>query len=117
MMAIHFATSTARALLIKFDSEINQKEPTGKIRTWEKHPDGVHYTHKASEWKNKAFFRPTIESNQLTFNIVAPKDEIVTSLVYAYYHGHLIETFLTHFDQDFKNSTASSLPEQGDLLK
>jgi hypothetical protein len=35
-------------------------------------------------------------------------------VVYAYYHGHLIETFLNHFDKDFTKAEATSLPTSGD---
>jgi hypothetical protein len=38
----------------------------------------------------------------------------VTSVVYAYYHGHLIETFLNHFDKDFTKGEATALPTSGD---
>lgn len=116
IMAINFSTLDASGLLKKFDSAIKQIEPKGKITTWEIHSDGKHYTHKAPEWKSKAFLRAVVESNQLKFNIVAPKNGAISSLVYAYYHGHLIETFLTHFESSFVNATASSYPEKGDII-
>lgn len=113
-MAIHFTTTNAQALLKAFDDRISQTEPKGKITTWEKSDDGKYYTHKASDWAKKAWFQPKIEASQLTFNIIRPKNAGVSALVYAYYHGHLIETFLTHFDKFFSNGAASALAEADD---
>jgi hypothetical protein len=115
-MAIHFTTSSAASLLKAFDARISQTEAKGKITTWEKSDDGKYYTHKATEWSKKAWLRPKIEANQLTFNIIKPKDKNVSALAYAYYHGHLIETFLNHFDDSFGNGVASALPEADDNI-
>lgn len=116
MMAIHFTTTNAASLLKSFDARISQTEAKGKITTWEKSADGKYYTHKATEWNKKAWLLPKIEATQLTFNIIRPKDQNVSTLVYAYYHGHLIETFLNHFDKSFGNSIASALPEANDNI-
>jgi hypothetical protein len=113
-MAIHFTTSNARSLLQAFDARIAQTEAKGKITTWEKSDDGEYYTHKAAEWSKKAWLRAKIESDQLTFNIIRPRNQNVSAVVYAYYHGHLIETFLNHFDNSFTKGTASALPEADD---
>ncbi|MEO6934977.1 MAG: hypothetical protein ABI171_06505 [Collimonas sp.] len=112
-MAIHFATTTPQTLLNNFDARIAQTEPKGKITTWEKASDG-HYTHKATEWNKKAWLLPKVLNSQLTFNIIRPNGSNVTSQVYAYYHGHLIETFLNHFDTSFSNAVSSALPESAD---
>jgi len=56
------------------------------------------------------------QASQLTFNIIKPKDKSVSALAYAYYHGHLIETFLNHFDNSFGNGFASALPETDDNI-
>ncbi|XBS69181.1 hypothetical protein ABK905_22375 [Acerihabitans sp. KWT182] len=113
-MAAHFTTSDAESLLKAFDARISQTEAKGKITTWEKSDDGKYYTHKAADWSKKAWFRPKIEAAQLTFNIIKPKNKNVGVLAYAYYHGHLIETFLTHFDTSFDSGTASAMPEADD---
>ncbi|WP_229066545.1 hypothetical protein [Acidithiobacillus ferriphilus] len=113
-MAIHFITSDAKHLLSRFDAHIVQDSQTGKITTWIKSNDGVYYTHKSSDWTKKAWFKPTIESDRLTFNIIKPKDKKVTPLVYAYYHGHIMETFLNHFDNLFSTAVTSSLAERDD---
>ena len=38
------------------------------------------------------------------------------SFTYGYYHGHLIETFLNHFDQSFSQGAASALPTNNDKV-
>ncbi len=113
-MAVTFATTNPAALLKAFDARIAQTDPKGKITTWEKLSDGVHYTHRSSEWHRKAFFKASTTPAALIFNIVRPKDEKVQVTVYGYYHGHLIETFLNHFDQAFSQGCASALPSTGD---
>ncbi len=115
-MAIHFTTKNAKSLLQAFDARIEQKELKGKIATWEKSDDGKYYTHKAPEWNKKAWLLPKIEAGQLTFNIIKPNNKNISSIAYAYYHGHLIETFLNHFDQSFQSGVVSALPEAGDLI-
>lgn len=116
-MAIHFSTTAAQTLLKAFDAHIAQTDPKGKITTWEKSTDGKYYTHKASEWNKLAWLRPKIENHQLTFNIIKPNNKNVSMVAYAYYHGHLIETFLNHFDTSFTYAVASALPEAGDLVE
>jgi len=114
-MAVHFVTTSAGSLLRAFDARISQTEAKGKITTWEKNADG-YYTHKATEWSKEAWFYPKTEATQLTFNIIKPQNKNVSSLTYAYYHGHLLETFLNHFDDSFKSGIASALPETGDKV-
>lgn len=114
-MAITFFTDASRSLLNEFDARIKQSEQKGKITTWEKSDDGIYYTHKASEWTKKAWLKPTVFKDGLVFNIIKPKNIDVTAVVYAYYHGHLIETFLNHFDKKFSTGAASALPTSDDL--
>ena len=111
-MALYFSTTNPQALLNAFDARIKQAEAKGKITTWEK-VDG-HYTHRAEEWSRKAFFKPIINGSVLTFNIIKPKGANISTVVYGYYHGHLIETFLNHFDQSFSTVSASPLCAEGD---
>lgn len=113
-MSVVFFTSSAQKLLDDFDSRIQQTEQKDKITTWQKSTDGKYYTHKAAEWAKKAWFKPVVSNDRLIFNIIKPGDSIVTSIVYAYYHGHVIETFLNHFDKQFTAGQASALPTQND---
>lgn len=114
-MADYFFTDSSQSLLDQFNHKIEQKESKGKITTWVRSSDGRYYTHKSDEWGKKAWFKPAIGKDKLIFNIVKPKNQNVTTPVYGYYHGHLIETFLNHFDQDFTKAEATSLPASGDL--
>jgi hypothetical protein len=113
-MAIYLLTSTPQSLFREFDARISQREEKGKIITWEKSGDGQYYTHKAVEWRSKAWFKPKIESDRLTFNIIRPQGKNIATVVYAYYHGHLTETFLTHFDKDFGVAISTALAATGD---
>ncbi len=113
-MAVYFVTAAPAALLKAFDDRIAQTEAKGKITTWQKSPDGKFYTHKAEDWKAKAWFQATVDQGRLRFNIIRPKDKNVAVEVYGYYHGHLIETFLNHFDRDFSEGTVTSMPANGD---
>jgi len=113
-MAVYFYTDTPKALLAKFNAAIKQAEPKGKIDTWKLSDDGKYYTHTAERWTKKAWFKPSTSGKLLTFNIIKPKGSNITSPVYAYYHGHLIETFLNHFNTDFTSAEATALPAEGD---
>jgi hypothetical protein len=115
-MALHFMTTDAKKLLAEFEARIKQTEPKGSITTWDRlvHENVVYFTHKAADWHRLAYFRPTVGIDRLTFNIVKPKDTPISSLVYAYYHGHLTETFLNHFNGLFKQAISSARAETGD---
>lgn len=113
-MSVHFMTGTAQALLTEFDNRIHQTDPVGKITTWEKSNDGIFYTHKAKDWHAKAWMKPLVQNDQLVFNIVKPQNANVSAVAYAYYHGHLTETFLNHFDKMFTYGMSSALPSASD---
>ena len=113
-MAVYFKTDNAASLLQKFDERIEQKEPRGKITTWKKREG--YYTHKAEDWKEKAFFKAAVDAGQLRFNIIRPQGEKIAVDVYGYYHGHLVETFLNHFDHDFTQGTATAVASANDKV-
>jgi hypothetical protein len=117
-MATHFVTDQAKKLLDSFNARIAQTDAKGKITTWEKvvHDNITYYTHKSTEWKNEAFFKPEIKSTKLTFNIIKPGNKNISIKAYGYYHGHLIETFLNHFDDMFSVAQATAQPETGDKI-
>src|SRR4249919_668151 len=115
-MEMHFVTHDPAGLLKAFNAKIDQKQVEGKITTWERSDDGKYYTHKAAEWTKKAWFKPSVESGQLTFNIIKPQNQSISAVAYGYYHGHLLETFLNHFDKQFSTGSASALPEKADVI-
>lgn len=116
-MAISFRTDDPKGLLKAFNERIHQTDPKGKITTWERSEDGRYYTHKAHDWRFKAWFLAVIEKDFLIFNIIKPGNAVVSSLAYAYYHGHLGETFLNHFDTVFSQTTSSAMPTVGDVIR
>lgn len=115
-MSLKFKCSNPQDLLDRFNSAIDQEEKKGKITTWERSKDKIYYTHKSEEWNCKAWFKPSIYNGEIVFNIIKPKNSAINSVVYAYYHGHLTETFLTHFDNDFTTATSTALAEEDDII-
>ncbi len=114
-MSVTFLTSNPQELLNSFNARIEQTEAAGKITTWVRSEDKLFYTHKAVEWANKAWFSPAVEAGKLTFNIIKPKNANISTTVYGYYHGHLIETFLNHFDKMFSVGQATALATVNDV--
>lgn len=111
-MALRFNTKTPKKLLTFLRGAIDD----GRIVTWDYDSDGD-FTHMAAQWKNKAWFRPKIvKRRELQFIILKPQNEVITSEIYAVYHGRLIEAMLAHFDNMFINASASPLPELGDVV-
>lgn len=115
-MAVHFHCEDPQGLLAAFNDRITQTEAKEKITTWQLHTDGIHYTHRAADWTRKAWFKARVSADTLTFHIVRTQDQNVTTIAYAYYHGHLIETFLAHFDHMFSSAQATALPVTGDVV-
>lgn len=113
-MALWLFTENSKSLLSLFESRIRQKETKEKIITWEISSDGKYYTHRAPEWNKKAWFRASVLKDRLLFNIIKPKSMDVTTSVYAYYHGHMTETFLAHFDKMFTAASSTALPTTDD---
>ncbi|MDF0489225.1 hypothetical protein PX554_13875 [Sphingomonas sp. H39-1-10] len=114
-MSAYFETTQPKQLLADFDSAIKIGNAKGGITTWKKLVSG-YYTHTSSQWENEAFFLPAISANRLTFNIVKPNSKSITTVAYAYYHGHIIETMLSHFDKQFTVGSATALQAPGDRL-
>jgi hypothetical protein len=116
-MAVLFETDKPAELLKEFNRRIKQTEPKGKITTWEISDDGKFYTHKSTEWRAKAWFGATVDAGKLRFNIYPSQGQAVSVTAYGYYHGHLIETFLNHFDNMFKVGAATASPTAPDKVK
>lgn len=116
-MAAYFETSKPSALLSEFNRRIKQTDQKGKITTWELSEDEKFYTHKSKDWNGQAWFSPTIDNGRLRFNIYPSKGKNVSITAYGYYHGHLLETFLNHFDQMFTLGSATPLPASPDKVQ
>jgi hypothetical protein len=114
-MAVDFMTQNAADLLKQFKARIEQSEAKGKITTWMLSEDKQDFTHKSDNWKYEAWFQPAVKADRLTFNIIKSAGKDISVIAYSYYHGHLIETFLTHFDTEFSNAVATAMPTSDDL--
>jgi hypothetical protein len=114
-MAVDFITTQPQHLLNEFRSRIKQAASTGKITTWEVDADGD-FSHKAANWRHLAWFRPSVRQGALRFNIIKPQGQSIAITTYGYYHGHLTETFLNHFDSLFSQAISSAQPILGDVV-
>lgn len=99
-MSIQFRTDAPSVLLTKFKDLINQHEAKGRINTWA--VDGAVFRHTAKDWKDKATFKATISEDKkyLIFSI----SELQGDYAFAYYHGHLLQTFIEHLNEHFQHS-------------
>lgn len=110
-MALYFETDQPSELLARYKAAVDD----GQVRTWAYDDEGD-FTHTAEQWKNSAWFRPKVLLGRLAFYILTPKDTVLSSAIYAIYHGRLCESFLRHCDSSFSNSIATSLPEGSDVI-
>ena len=111
-MAIHIKTTTPKKLLAAYKKAIDD----GHVATWSYDADGD-FTHTADQWVRKAWLRPkVIEGKELTLYILAPKGTQISVVVYAIYHGRFIESVLSHCDKLFSETSASAVPETGDIV-
>jgi hypothetical protein len=105
-MAVYYATNSASALRDAFNQAIANHHRAGvgqRVDTWRHvlHDRRDFYTHTSANWKDKAWFRADLEANRLAFHILAFDRVPLTRDIYAYYAGHLIETFIRHFPTMF----------------
>ncbi len=110
-MAVYFQTNDPHKLLELFKKKISEKA----IVTWEYDKDGD-FTHSPTQWRNLAWFKAETQLGKLAFYMIPPKEKPISSLVYAIYHGRLIESMLHHCDTSFSNSNATAFPEGTDKV-
>lgn len=110
-MAVRVITNSPVALLSGIQRGIRE----GHIVTWSIDSD-EYLTHSPTQWNRKAWFRPTVESGRLTFNIVPPRNGVVSDELYGVYHGRFIEMMLTHFRQLFSAADATAAPVAPDTI-
>ena len=110
---VSFATSTPNALLSSIKAAID----SGKVATWKYDRNGD-FTHSPSQWEYKAYMRPTTSAgSELRFSIICPKGGVVSTEVYAIYHGRFTEMMLAHFDSDFTTAQSTAMPKAGDIVR
>jgi hypothetical protein len=111
-MAIHFKSSEPQKLLRAFKKAIDE----GHVVTWSYDKDGD-FTHTAEQWKFAAWLRPLIKSDRLTLILIKPTNKVISTEVYAIYHGRFIESMLVHCDALFTDAVATAYPSAGDTVK
>ena len=110
-MAIIVYTQDPWSLLTSVKAAIDK----GDVQTWSYDSDGD-FTHVPEQWKRKAWIRPRIVTDRITFSIITPNNVKLSRTIYAVYHGRFIEMLLTHFDTKFDSATATAMPTAGDVL-
>jgi hypothetical protein len=111
-VAIHFESNAPAELLALYKKAIDD----GHVRTWAYDKDGD-FTHTAEQWIRSAWLRPKVGENELVFYILTPKETVMSSQVYAIYHGRFIESMLRHCDSLFVSARASAMAEVGDVIR
>jgi hypothetical protein len=112
-MAVYFTTNNAAGLLKAFNQAIANAHHHGsgqRVETWRHvvHNQRDFYTHTSANWREKGWFCAAVEANRLAFYIMPTDGVPLTRDVYAYYSGHLIETFIRHFPTMF--TAAQAMP-------
>ncbi len=110
-MAVRAFTDDPEGLLGALKKAIAE----GAIETWRIDSDGD-LTHTAAQWAGRAWMRPKVLEDRLLFNIIASKKEKMSKTIYGVYHGRLIQTLLTHFDEKMKIVSATALGTPGDNI-
>ena len=110
-MAVKAFCENPQKLLMDIKAAIR----SGTVQTWELDTDWD-FTHSPTQWKNQAWFRPSIESGQLVFRILGQKSETMSMETYAVYHGRFIEMLLAHFDQKFTSASATAQAISGEYI-
>src|SRR5208283_4308792 len=96
-MAVRAFTDDPAALLSALKGAISN----GVIDTWQMDSDGD-LTHTAKQWAGRAWMRPRVLEDRLLFNIIASKQEKMSKTLYGVYHGRLIQTLLSYFDDKIR---------------
>jgi hypothetical protein len=110
-MALYFSTSDPERLLTSFRDSIK----SGRVQTWYCDEKGD-FTHTAKLWERRAWLVPEIETGRLSFYILNPRNRLISSAVYAVYHGRFIESMLIHCDELFTDVSATSFPDTKDVV-
>ena|ERR1700761_3274427 len=110
-MALIFTTPDPAQLLKEIKAGIDNKD----IETWVYDADGD-FTHKPTQWYQKAYLRPKIYTGELRFGILNASGTELSRLHYAVYHGRFIEMLLTHFDEKFTKALATAQKSDPDLF-
>lgn len=110
-MAVRAFTDDPQALL----SEIKRSIAEGRVTLWRIDQDGD-LTLTSDSYTNKAWMRPKVLPDRLTFNIIGSNEGDMSKRIYAVFHGRLIQMLLISFDSYFKTASATALATSGDQI-
>ncbi|WP_369975450.1 hypothetical protein [Xanthomonas bundabergensis] len=102
---LKFYTKDPAELLQKFKAKLKAKQGQDSIKTWEQ--VGENFGHTSERWKNKLEFKANVnagaEKPNLAFTMTSIEKgtQEEQQIVYAYYHGHLLQTFVDHLGEHF----------------
>lgn len=116
-MALYFSSSNPAGLQKKFEEAVALGNKKDGIATWRKHKQSNHFTHTGPQFADGAWFHPKAEQGRLAFYLKFEQGKKFDPMLYAYYHGHLIETMIHHFDSHFTLASATPNAVDGDSSK
>lgn len=116
-MALYFDSSNPAQLLKLFEDAVALGGKKGGISTWVKHSSGNFFAHIGDQFEKCAWFQPKVETSRLALYLIITEGKKYDSMAYAYYHGHLIETMIHHFDSAFTLASATPQGVVGDSFK
>jgi hypothetical protein len=108
-VAVAFKTSDPSGLLARIKHAVDN----GAVDTWSYDKDGD-FTHTPTQWKSKAWLRPSVQAGQLRTTTIKPKDANITWEVYAIYMGRFSEMMIAHFHDYFSLAESTAKPTTGD---
>lgn len=88
--------------------EIKRKIDAGIVRTWAYNEEG-YFTHKAPQWKERAWLRPIPVVDALHFEIVLPKGEVKQD-VEGHYKARFTAMLWNHFGHEVIESSTHKQP-------
>ena len=101
-MSVTISTQEPAVLLAAIKKSIESTD----VKTWEIDKNGG-FIHTPPQWKDLAWFVPTIGEGTLTFSLKAPDGTKVNRGQFAAIHGHLAEMLLSHSWENTKAFTVS----------
>jgi hypothetical protein len=101
-MSISFGANDPNRLFASFTQAIDNHKhgrPAPRIDTWRYvlHQQRYFFTHTSQNWGDKAWLLAAPENGHLVFYVRPFENVRLTRDTYAYYVGHLAETFIRHF--------------------
>lgn len=103
---ITIKTADSNQLVAAITTEIKE----GKIETWncQFYNSFDYFTHTSVQWLRKAWLKPCIKPNEVSFTIVYPNGKTANRVIEGIYYGRFIGMLLTHFPNRFSSIEVQS---------